>query len=86
MLVRWSLHAKHKFAERAAMLGLNYGEIELAIKKQLVRIKEEKDRFKTIFKIRDSLLTAIKIEKREFIHVVTLWEASEREAQIWKGK
>ena len=86
MLVRWSLHAKHKFAERAAMLGLNYGEIELAIKKQLVRIKEEKDRFKTIFKIRDSLLTVIKMEKREFIHVVTLWEASEKEAQIWKGK
>ena len=39
MLVRWSRHAKARFAERAVSLGINYGDIEFAIKKQRVRIK-----------------------------------------------
>ena len=80
MLVRWSLHAKHRFAERAIKLGINYGDIEFEIKKQEVKIKEAQNRFKTIFKTGDSLLTAAKVETREFIHVLTLWEANEKEA------
>ncbi|MFH1588770.1 MAG: hypothetical protein ABIA76_05530 [Candidatus Diapherotrites archaeon] len=86
MLVRWSLHAKHRFAERAAKLGIPYGEIELEIRKQKVKIKEGKNKFKTIFKIEDGLLTAVKIEKKDFIHVLTLWEANELEANLWKKK
>ncbi|MDO8647931.1 MAG: hypothetical protein Q7R70_05985 [Candidatus Diapherotrites archaeon] len=80
------MHAKQRFAERAVMLGINYGELEFAIKKQLIKIKEEKDRIKTIFKIGETVLTAVKIEKKEFIHVLTLWEASEKEVELWKKK
>ncbi len=86
MLVRWSLHAKHRFAERAAKLGFNYGEIELEVKKQKVRIKEGENKFKTIFKIGGELLTVVKFEKKNFIHVLTLWEANELEASLWKKK
>ena len=86
MLVRWSLHAKHRFAERAIKLGINYGDIEFEIKKQEVKIKEELNKFKTIFKTGNSILTAVKIETKEYIHVLTLWEANEREAEIWKKK
>lgn len=86
MLVRWSLHAKHRFAERAIKLGINYGDIEFEIKKQRVKIKEGKSRFKTIFKIEPHLLTAVKLETKEFIHVLTLWEANEMEAAIWSKK
>ncbi|MEM0359864.1 MAG: hypothetical protein QXK06_00825 [Candidatus Diapherotrites archaeon] len=86
MIVRWTLHAKHMFAERAAMLGLNYGEIELAIKKQEVKIKEENDKCKTIFGIQNTILTAVKAEKPGLIYVLTLWEASEEEAKKWKQR
>jgi hypothetical protein len=86
MLIRWSLHAKHRFAERAAKLGINYGDVELKIKKQEVKIKEDKNKFKTIFKIKKEFLTAIKLEKKDFIHVLTLWESNEAEAAIWKKK
>ncbi len=86
MLVRWTRHAKHRFAERAAMLGINYAEIELAIKKQKVRIKEGKNKFKTVFRIQDALLTAVKAENPKFIYVLTLWEANEEEAEKWKKK
>lgn len=86
MLIRWSLPAKQRFAERAAKLGLNYGEIELEVKKQKVKVKEGKDRFKTIFKIGNAILTAVKMETRKFIHVLTLWEANEKEVEIWRKK
>ncbi|MFH1225190.1 MAG: hypothetical protein V1676_05300 [Candidatus Diapherotrites archaeon] len=83
MLVRWSLHAKHRFAERAAGHGINYGEIELAIKKQEVRIKEGGNKFRAVFEAGGELLTAVKIETKKFIHVLTLWEANEQEAEKW---
>lgn len=86
MMMRWSLHAKHRFAERAAKSGINYGDIEFAIKKQEIRILEGKNKFKTVFKTQDLLLTAVKIERDNFIHVLTLWEANEKEAELWKRK
>lgn len=86
MIVRWSRHAEHMFAERAAKFGITYGEIELEIKKQKVRIKEAKNRFKTVFKTGDFILTAVKIETKKFIHVLTLWEANEKEVEKWKRK
>jgi len=75
-----------RFAERAVALGINYGDIEFEIKRQLVKIKIEKNKFKTIFETGGKLLTAIKIETKEFIHVLTLWEASELEGEEWKKK
>ena len=86
MLVNWSLHAKHRFAERAIKLGINYGDIEFEIKKQKVKIKEGKNRFKTIFKIEPHMLTAVKLETNEYLHVLTLWESTEEEAKEWSKK
>ncbi|MFH1257052.1 MAG: hypothetical protein V1494_07235 [Candidatus Diapherotrites archaeon] len=86
MFVRWSLHSKHMFAERAVKLGINYGDVELEIKKQRVKVREEKNKFRTIFQAGGSVLTAIKIETNEFIHVLTLWEANEKEVELWRKK
>jgi len=74
------------FAERAAKFGINYAEIELTIKKQEIKTRIERNKFKTIFDIQGVLLTAIKIENKKFIHVVTLWEANETEAKQWKSR
>ena len=86
MFVRWSLHAKHRFAERAIKLGVNYGDIEFEIKKQKFKVRVEKNKFKTVFAIRDVLLTAVKLENRKFVHVLTLWESNEKEVELWKKK
>jgi len=86
MLIRWSRHAKQRYAERAAKYGLNYGELELNIKEQKIKIKEKNNKFKTIFKIGKNIMTAIKIDSKDFIYVLTLWEANEEEAKIWKTK
>ena len=86
MLIRWSRHSKQRFAERALKEGINYGEIEFEIKKQSIKIREENNRKKTIFKIGNHFLTAIKIETKEYIHVLTLWESSEKEVSIWNKK
>ncbi len=86
MIVRWSRHAKEKFAERAVKLGINYGDIEFEIKKQRIKLNEGNSKFKTIFKTGENILTAIKIEKKEFMHILTLWEANEKEVEIWKKK
>jgi hypothetical protein len=84
MLIRWSKHSKERFAERAIKDGINYGEVEYEIKKQKVKIKEDENKFKTIFKIKKNYLTAIKLENQEYIHVLTLWESNEKEVEIWK--
>ena len=86
MQVIWSMHAKHRFAERAVLYGINYAEIELAIKAQKVKIKQEKNKYKTIFDIQKIMITAVKAETKEYIHVLTLWEANEAEVEIWKKK
>ena len=86
MLIRWDRHAKLRFAERVIKLGVNYGDIEFEIKKPRVKIKQENERIKAIFKIANDYLTAIKLETKEFIHVITLWEASEKEVEIWNKK
>jgi len=86
MNIFWSHHAKQMFAERAARLGINYAEIELEVKKQKVKLVEGKNKFKTIFRIGNSILTAVKLEQEKFIHVLTLWESNEKEAELWKKK
>ena len=67
MFIRWSRHAKEKFAERAVKYGINYGDIEFEVKKQKVKLHEGKDKFRTIFRVGENILTAIKIEKKEFV-------------------
>ncbi|PIU21405.1 MAG: hypothetical protein COT15_02480 [Candidatus Diapherotrites archaeon CG08_land_8_20_14_0_20_34_12] len=67
-------------------MGINYAEIELEVKKQKLKIREELNKIKTIFKIGNSVLTAVKIEKKSFIRVLTLWESNEKEAGLWKKK
>lgn len=86
MFVRWSRHAKQRFAERAVAFGINYGDIEIEIKRQKVKIREAENRFRTIFEAGKKVLTAVKIETRGFIHVLTLWEATEKEVEEWKKK
>ena len=86
MIVNWTRHAKQRYAERAARCGLNYGELEQAIKKQEFRIKELKDKIKTIFKIQNNFMTAVKTESKEQIYVLTLWESNEEEAELWKKR
>ncbi|MEI8364417.1 MAG: hypothetical protein WCF78_03090 [archaeon] len=85
MIIRWSLHAQDRFCERALILGLNYGDIEYYIKEQKIKIKE-KDNIKTIFNIDQFVLTAIKKETKDYIYVITLWEANEEEVKIWNMK
>jgi hypothetical protein len=86
MFISWSKHAKIRFAERVIKDGINYGDIEFEIKRQKVKVKEEKNKFKTIFKIGQNFLTAIKIEKKDFIHVLTIWDSNEKEVEIWNKK
>jgi hypothetical protein len=86
MQVNWTRHAKWRFAERAAKQGINYGDIEFEIKKQSVKIPIVDNKFRTIFKSGNNLLTAVKVEKNDFIHVLTLWESSEKEAELWKER
>lgn len=86
MIVSWSRHAKLRFAERAAMLGINYGDIEFEIKRQKIRIKEAENKFKTIFQVGKNIFSAVKIDGKNFIHVLTLWEANEKEVELWKKK
>ena len=86
MQIIWNRHSKQRFAERAAMHGINYAEIELRIKKQEVKIKQEKNKYKTVFKIQNILLTVVKAETLKYIHVLTLWEANEQEVELWRKK
>ena len=51
MIVKWKQHAKEKFLERALQLGINYGDVEFEIKKQEVKLPQEGNKIKTIFKI-----------------------------------
>ena len=86
MIVKWKQHAKEKFLERALQLGINYGDVEFEIKKQEKKIPQEKNKIKTIFKIRENLITIIKIENKKGIFVITLWNSSKKEEKIWKKK
>ncbi|MBU1930447.1 hypothetical protein KJ972_02995 [Candidatus Micrarchaeota archaeon] len=60
MLIRWSRHSKQRFAERAAKLGINYGEIELAVKKQKVKLKEGKKKIQNNFQNRRNIIDSSK--------------------------
>jgi hypothetical protein len=87
MIVVWSRHARQRFLERSSLYGLNFGEVELNVLRQKVKIKQsEKNTIKTIFKSNKQFFTVIKKETRELINVVSIWEASEKEVDLWKRK
>jgi len=90
--VFWTQHALERFTERALLYGLSRTEIEMAIKKQEVRIKKgfdkkfKKDCFETIGMIVNKFFTVQKAEDKKKIIVITLWESSKKEVELWFSK
>ncbi|HIH15959.1 MAG TPA: hypothetical protein HA252_00980 [Candidatus Diapherotrites archaeon] len=83
--VCWTAHAQLRFAEKAAKYGINYGDIEMEVVRQKVRLREPgKDKFKTIFKVLNCFLTVVKVERKNLVHVLTLWESNENEVNKWR--
>ena len=86
-VVNWSRHSKQRFAERAVRYGVNYGDLEMKVVKQEVRVKEPgKDKFKAVFGLGENVFSVVKLDRKKFIHVLTLWEANEEEVRLWKKK
>lgn len=85
MNVTWTLHAQERFIERVIKYRLNYGDFETEIIKQTIKIKI-KDKIKTIFKINDILFVTIKKENNKYLKVITLWEATEEEVNVYEQK
>ena len=83
MMVQWSAHSKEKFAERVLALGFNYGEIEIEIKHQTVRLSLGGKKYKTIFRLFGSFITVVKIDFPKKIYVLTVWESNQKEVDEW---
>lgn len=92
MEVLWTQHALERFTERALLYGLSRTELEYAIKKQEVRIskgfdeKYRKDCFEAIAMIASKFFTTQKAEDKKKIIVITLWESSKKEVELWFSK
>jgi hypothetical protein len=86
MIIQWKIHARDKFLERVLQLGLNYGDVEHEIKKQRIKLLQEDGKIKTIFKASEIILTVIKIETKNKINVITIWDSNEKEVDLWKKK
>ncbi len=86
MIVSWTQHATDRFLERLAKLGINYGDVEIAVRQQEFRILQEENEVKTIFQTSGQFLTVIKAETKEYIHIITLWESTPKEIESWKKK
>jgi len=90
--VFWTQHALERFTERALLYGLSRTELEMIIKKQEVRIKKgfdkkfKKDCFETIGMIINKFFTVQKAEDKKKIIVITLWESSKKEVDLWFSK
>jgi hypothetical protein len=85
MVVTWTKHARLRYAERALKYNLTYGDLELELKKQRVKLKQNNN-IKTIFQINNSFFTAIKKETNDYLLVLTVWESNEDEVDLWKKK
>jgi hypothetical protein len=81
MHVRWTIHSQNKFAERILFLGLNYGDIEIA--KQRVKLCLEENKFKSIMSINGKFITVVKVDEKEYIEIITLWESNSKEVLEW---
>ncbi|MFH0905945.1 MAG: hypothetical protein V1824_01245 [archaeon] len=86
MIVNWSRHCRLRVMERIASYNIYYGDMESEIIKQVIKIKQDSNLIKTIFKVDDIYLTAIKKENKTFLKVITIWESTQEEAEIWKKK
>lgn len=81
-----------RFTERALLYGLSRTELEMIIKKQEVRIgkgfdkKYGKDCFEAIGMVANKFFTLQKAEDKKSIIVITLWESSKKEAELWFSK
>ena len=92
MGVFWSVHAKERFVERSLLYGFSRTELEQIIRKQQVRLdcgfddKYGKQKFETIGVVNDKFFTVQKAEDRKNIIVITLWESSQKEVDLWLSK
>ncbi len=92
MEVFWTQHALERFTERVLLYGLSRTELEMIIKKQKVRIEKgfderyKKNCFETIGMVTNKFFTVQKAEDRKNIIVITLWESSKKEVEIWLSK
>ena len=86
MNIGWTEHAQQRFFERSLKYGLNYAEIDEQILKQKIKIKQSKNKIKTIFKVLDYYFTVIKEETSRAIYVVSIWESNDEEVKLWKTK
>ena len=92
MKIIWREHADIRYAERFALYDITKDEIEQEIEKQLVKISEgydkyyKSEKFKTIFKVRGKMATVEKAERGKEIYIITLWQSSEAEIELWKKK
>ena len=92
MEVFWTQHALERFIERGLLYGLSRTELEIIIKKQKVRIekgfdeKYKKDCFETIGIVARKFFTVQKAEDKKKIIIITLWESSKKEVELWFSK
>ena len=90
--VLWTQHALERFTERALLYGLSRTELEIIIKKQEVRVckgfdsKFKKECFETVGMVANKFFTAQKAEDKKSIIVITLWESSKKEVELWLSK
>lgn len=84
MEIVWKRHSCERFFERLLIYGITYGEIEKNILHQKVKQEQNDGTIKTIFKILDYYFTVIKKETQKYIAVITVWEASQKEVELWK--
>ncbi|MFH1752252.1 MAG: hypothetical protein ABH821_04925 [archaeon] len=86
MQIYWKRHARQRFFERSLIYGVHYGEIELNIIKQKVKIKQPFGTVKTIFELMNYFFTVIKKEDKKRIKVISIWESNDEEIELWKKK
>jgi len=92
MEVFWTQHALERFTERALLYGFSRTDLEQFIKKQEVRIRKgfdkkyNKEKFETVAMLFNKFFTVQKAEDKKNIVVITLWESSKKEADLWFSK
>ena len=87
MKIKWKDHARQRFWERIARFDIGKEEVEWETKKQTVRFfQSETNTIKTIFEIREKMVTVIKTETVKKIQIISIWESNEYEVKAWMQK
>lgn len=92
MDVFWTQHAAERLLERALLHDVTRTEMECIIRKQQVRTacgfdgKYKKNKFETIGMVNGKFFTVQKAEDKKGIIVITLWESSRKEVDLWFSK